>query len=272
MAMKTILLLIHHDEGQESRLLAALDIARAVRAHVRCLDVSVLPAIVSAYDGGIGEAQLLNIEQEREARNKRRLEARMAREDISWDWVDVSGQLPSVILDASKLCDLIVVSGKLGAFPAPDMLHIVSQIIVTSRVPVLAVPSGCSGFRVAGHAMIAWNGSGAAIAAMRSALPLLRLATKVTLREIDDGTVELCGEEAAAWLSREGVHADVSRELFFSRGVADLLCAEARGYRTDYIVLGGYGHSRLREALFGGITRRLLSESAVPLFIGHANP
>lgn len=267
--MKTILLLIHDDEGQESRLQAALDVARAVNGHLRCLDVSILPAMITAYDGGMGEAQLLTAEQERETANKARLEDRLAQEDVSWDWIDVCGQLPALILEAASLCDLIVVSRRLDEFPLPDMLRAASEVIVKSGMPVLAVPPSSRGFRVAGHALIAWNGSASATAAMRAALPLLRLAAKVTLHEYCDGTILIPAEDAATWLSREGVHAEIVREAFVSDLVADRLCAETRSRRIDYMVLGGFGHSRLREALLGGVTRQLLSESAVPLLLAH---
>lgn len=267
--MKTILLMIHDDEGQESRLQVALDATRALDGHLRCLDVSILPAMITAYDGGTGGAQLLTAEQEREIGNKTRLAARMALEDVRWDWVDVCGQLPAVILDAASLCDLIVVSRRLDDFPLPDMLRAASEIVVKSRAAVLAVPPTCRGFRPTGHALIAWNGSPSAITAMRAALPLLRLASRVTLREYSDGTILVPAEDAAAWLSREGVHAEIKRETFVSDLVADRLCAETRSRRIDYMVLGGFGHSRLREALFGGVTRRLLTESEVPLLLGH---
>ncbi len=267
--MKTILLLIHDDEGQESRLQAALDTVRALNGHLRCLDVSILPAMFAAYDGGMAEAQLLTAEQERETHNKGRLEARLALENVSWDWVDVCGQLPASILEAANLCDLIVVSRRLDDFPLPDMLRAVSELIVKSATPVLAVPPASRGFLPTGRALIAWNGSASAIAAMRAALPLLRLASQVTLREYSDGTILVPAEDAATWLSREGVHAEIKREAFVSDLVADRLCAETRSRRIDYMVVGGFGHSRLREAVFGGVTRRLLSESEVPLLMAH---
>lgn len=90
--MKNVLLLVHDDEGQEARLQAALDLTRALDGHLSCIDVALFPAMVGdIYSPGIAEAMLLTDEREREGKNKTALEARLAHEDVSWDWTDVTG-------------------------------------------------------------------------------------------------------------------------------------------------------------------------------------
>ena len=93
--MKNILLLVHDDQGQEARLQVALDLTRAFGGHLSCLDVTILPALVGDYYGGAtGGAMLLAEESDRETRNKAALEARLAHEDVSWDWQD--GRTPAL--------------------------------------------------------------------------------------------------------------------------------------------------------------------------------
>lgn len=267
--MKNILLLVHDDDGQEARLQAALDVVRAVEGHLSCLDVTILPMLVTDYYSGAGEGMLLADERARESANKARLEERLRHEDVPWDWVDTCGPLTSCVTEAAGLADLIVVNRKLESFPLPDMLNVAAGIIVGARKPILAVPEASRGITFAGHVLVAWDGSPSATAAMQAAVPLLKLAEKVTLIEFEDGSAGMPAEEAASYLSREDIHAVVRREHLDGHPVADRLCAESRNHRYAYIVMGGFGHSRLREAMFGGVTRRMLSESPVPLLLVH---
>src|SRR5690349_12918136 len=108
--MKNILLLVHDDTGQEARLQAALDIARAVRGHLTCLDVAVMPVLFGEHYATSAEAMLLADEREREAANRERLEARLAREDVPWTWVDTVNDIPAALEEAAKTSDLVVVN------------------------------------------------------------------------------------------------------------------------------------------------------------------
>lgn len=267
--MRNVLLLVHDDDGQEARLQAALDVVRATEGHLSCLDVAVLPMLVTGYYGAPEQGILLAEEVARESANRARLEERLRHEDVAWDWVDSCGTIVSCVTAAAGLADLIVVNRKLESFLMPDMLAVAGGIIMESRKPILAVPQASRGIMLAGHALVAWDGSPAAIAAMRAAVPLLKLAEKITLLEIDDGSVAVPAEEAATYLSREDIHVSIRRERLGEHSAPERLCAESRSHQFAYIVMGGFGHSRLREAIFGGVTRRMLSESAVPLLLAH---
>lgn len=97
--MKNILLIVHDDAGQEARLQAALDVARALDGHLTCLDIAIMPVLVGDYYSGIGEAMLLADEHAREATNREGLEARLAREDVPWDWKEATGNLAPCVTD-----------------------------------------------------------------------------------------------------------------------------------------------------------------------------
>ena len=88
--MKNIVLLVHDDEGQEARLQAALDLTRTLGGHLRCVDVTPLIVVAGDMYVGIGQGAVLVDERESEARNKERLTARLAKEDVPWDWIDAS--------------------------------------------------------------------------------------------------------------------------------------------------------------------------------------
>ncbi|MEI9851007.1 MAG: universal stress protein [Sphingomonas sp.] len=108
---------------------------------------------------------------------------------------------------------------------------------------------------------MAWNGSLQAGEALRAAVPLLALASEVILLEVDDGTLEAPVEEAAQYLSRHGIEPVVRRATTAIASASDVILADVAALDADYVVMGGYGRSRLAETLFGGVTRRMLAES-----------
>jgi len=267
--MKNILMLAHDDAGQEARFQAALDITRAVEGHLTCADVAILPALVGDYYSTMGEAVLIADERDREAANRDRLEGRLAHEDIQWSWLEMTGDIAPCITDAAGLSDLIILNRKLDSFTTPDMRGAAEEILLRSDKPLLVVPEDANGIRLNGRVIVAWDGSPQASAALRAAVPLLKLAISVILLEIDDGSVKTPAEEAASYLSRHGIRPIIRRETAVGQGAAAVLLKETSSRAIDYVVMGGMSHGRLIEALIGGVTHKMLSESPVPVFMAH---
>lgn len=267
--MKNILVLVHDDAGQEARLQAALDITRAVDGHLSCLDVAIMPVVVGYDWSGYAAAMLLEQERMAEDLNRLALVKRLEKEGVAWSWINATGDVVSSLESAAVLNELIVVNCRLEADAYPDMRASTSNLIVNSGKPVLAVPEKAKGFATAGRALIAWDGSPQSDAAVQAAIPLLRLATHVTIAEIDDGSIRTRAEDAAALLSRHGVHPFVVRESSPRDGVGEKLLSVVAQRKADYVVMGGFGHSRLAEALLGGVTRTMLTRSPVPILFAH---
>lgn len=268
--MKNILVLAHDDPGQEARLQAALDLGRTLGGHLTCIDVTWTPPIVSNgfYDDAYAVAQVVTEERSREAVNRARLSARLETEDVPWNWIDVSGDFAACIEQAATLADVIVVNRELEPASAPDMLRTAADVIVRSERPVVAVPSGCRGFKT-DAALIAWDGSRTAAAALQAALPLLQHTTNVTILEIADRGTALPAEEAAQYLSRHDIHADVRRVIQHAGDVGKTLLAETSEVACDYVVMGGFSRRRWLETLFGGVTQTMLKHAPVPVFYAH---
>ncbi|SDD87097.1 Nucleotide-binding universal stress protein, UspA family [Sphingomonas sp. YR710] len=267
--MKNVLLLIHDDAGEEARLQAALDITRAVSGHLTCLDIVQLPLLVGAdYMLADAEVALLASVREREAENRGRIMARLKVEDVAWDWADATGDIAGLLKAEASLTDIIVLNTAFADHVPPDMRAIVSDVVMRAGKPVLAVPQEAHGFDVRGQALIAWNGAPAIAETLRTTIPLLALATGVTIVEIGQ-TEGPPAEEAATYLSRHGIHARIDREVPLEWTVGDALLATCRDRLPAYCVIGAYGHSRLRERMIGGVTRRMLAESPVPVVLGH---
>jgi len=267
--MKNILLLVHDDAGQEARFQAALDVTRAVEGHLICVDISVLPVLVGDFYSGAGTAMLLADERQREADNRSQLEARLATEQVSWNWVEATGTIADCLRDASALADLIVVNRKLDDFPVPEMRSVAGEVVLKSHKPVLAVPDSSRGLNLSGRVLVCWDGSACATAALRAAVPLLQLAETVVLLEIEEGGGKGDVEEAAAYLSRSGIKPLVRRRGASLDRISTIILDDIRHERADYVVMGGFSHLRFTEALFGGVTRRMLTESPVPLLLAH---
>jgi nucleotide-binding universal stress UspA family protein len=267
--MKNILLLVHDDGGQEARLQTALDVARGLDAHLTCLDVTQLPVIVDDGMNSIATAMLLEDERARETTNRERLEARLANEDVAWDWIDVTGSITECIIAVSALADLIIVNRKIDSNFGPDMRSITGTIAIQSHRPLVAVPDDLRTFATGGMALIAWDGSAPVIATMRASIPLLKLASSVHIFTVRNGSETVDAEEAAVYLSRYDIHASVRRIESEVKQHDELINTECATINADYCLMGAYGHSRIREALFGGVTRRMLTTSALPLILGH---
>lgn len=266
--MKNVLLLVHDDAGQEARLQAALDLTRALSGHLNCVDAVEVPVVIDGFGGG-GMAMLLADERQREAANRAAVEPRLAREGISWSWTEAVGYLPACVADAAKTADLVVLNRKLDAFPAPDMRHIVADVLTQSRALVVAVADDCRGFNAAGKVIIAWDGSERVMSAVRRAVPLLTLAAEIKIVQIGECAGDALNvKEAATYLSRHGIHAEVELAPDAS-SVAVAIRSEAERYGADYLLMGAYSHSPIREALFGGVTRAMLSACSLPMVLGH---
>lgn len=264
--MKNVLLLVHDDSGQESRLQAALDLTRALDGHLSCVDVAV-PATVNGDYYGIAAVGLLEDERTREAANKTGLVARLAQEDVAWDWTDVTGTLADGVIEAAGLADLIVLSRKLSDDRDPDMHDVASRVLMHAHTPIVAVPDTLTRFAFA-RALVAWDGQSAAAAALRACVPLLARADAVEIFMAHDGSERTDATEAAEYLSRHGIHATV-RTIDDGLTAPDrLIEAGCERFGADYIVMGGYTHGRLLET-FGGVTKRMLATCRVPLVLNH---
>ena len=267
--MKNVLLLVHDDPGQEARLQAALDLTRALGGHLICLDVAVPPFLMGDPYGMPIEGQLVEEERAHQAQNRATLQARLAREDVPWTWVDAGGGFADALNRAAGSADLVVVNRQLDSFAPFDMRTVAGDVVVSSGRAVVAVPEKSRAFAAAGKAIVAWDGSEEAMNALHSAVPLLRLASSVEILEVDDGSLRVSAEEAASYLSRHGVSARIVRRDAKGRATSNVIVAEAGAHDADYVVMGGYGHSRLFEALFGGVSREMLGGSPVPVIMTH---
>ena len=265
--MKTVMVLIHDDAGQEARLQCALDVVRAVEGHLLCLDVVRLPVLADGFGVGTASAMLIVDEREREDSNIDRLEPRLADEGVSYEWARILSNSDSAICDAARLVDLIVV-GRQGIGEVAETGDMAARLAELTSAPILLVPTDQKSLDLSGKVLVAWDGSAPSDAAVRSAVPLLKLASEVEVVTVGEGSEDADPNEAAAYLARHGCHATARRVAKRGDTTAQLQDA-MRTSGAAWCVMGSYGHSRLRETLFGGASKTLLAKAPIPLLVSH---
>ena len=269
--MKSLLLHVQDDPGMDARLQAALSIARATGGHISCLHITPISLYI-ASDGITGAYMMPNFAKtldEMEVKMRARIEAHLKNEDVSWDYEHIDGDPAQEIVNRSSLADLIVMGRYHHRETRYTPITLIGDVLQSARAPLLVQPQQLNSFDVFGPAVVGWNGSFEAANALRAALPLLKLASAVHIVTVEEANEHMMPSLAAStYLSRHGVTSELHARLVSDTPVEDTIRSAAQVIGAGYIVMGGYGHSRAREFLFGGVTRNLLKECPTPLIMG----
>lgn len=269
--MKTVLLFANEDGGFESRLQAALDISRAFGAHVSCVQVTPFDSFIMGDPfGGVYTLPIV-VEAVREAEDKHRArtEQRLQIEGVGWDWSRFDGAPAQVVLDQARLADLIILSLPNGGGGYDGPLAMVGDVSLHARAPVLAMPQSSRSFDCQAPALVAWNGSAEAAHALRLTLDALGRAAQVNVVTVAEEKSDFPPTDAAQYLARRGIGCEIHEWPADGRSTADAIADAAKVLDTGYVVMGAYGHSRLRETVLGGTTRDMLHRGDLPLLLAH---
>lgn len=172
---------------------------------------------------------------------------------------------------AARCCDLVVLGQTDPDEPSPAVMPDFPEFVVLhGGRPVLILPCACSDKAEMNRILVAWNASIGAARAVTAALPLLVRARLVEIAVLGAGRPpdELDAMQLAQYLARHDVPVEVVCKEF-DRHVGDALLALAAQRNADMVVMGGYGHSRFREILLGGVTRTMLESMARPVLMAH---
>jgi nucleotide-binding universal stress UspA family protein len=214
-------------------------------------------------------AQMTGVEENRRAL----FEGVVGRQGIEAEWRVVPYLLH--YLDSSepavhaRYSDLAVVGGQdHQEVGLPDLVR---SLLLTSGRPTIVVPPGRPATRIR-RILVGWNARREASRALADALPLLVRAEAVEVLIVDGeghpgGDGQEPGAEVARHLARHGAAVAVRRLSSDGEEVGRVLLSRAASFRADLMVMGAYGHSRLSAWMFGGVTRTVLREARLPVFI-----
>lgn len=282
MAYRTILSVATDPVRAAPVVAAAAGLARAQDGHLDLLALGIDRTQVGYAYVGAG-AVMLEVAAERAEAEAREVEAALRRaaeaEAPGLRWgaesaVAQLGGLADLVALRARFADLVVLPRPYGQDRGPEDEAVVEAALFEGRAPVLILPEPLRPEPPAGRRIVlAWNQGAEAMAAARAALPLLAAADAVSITVVDppahgpersDPGGMLC-----QMLVRHGVKAEVSVLARTLPRVSDVLARHVRDIGADLIVMGAYGHSRLREAIMGGATRNMLESAEVPVFMAH---
>ena len=148
---------------------------------------------------------------------------------------------------------------------------IIETALFDSGRPVLVVPYVHKGAAKLDRGLVCWDGSRNAARAVGDAMPLLQRAKAVEVVTVGDQpkSREIPGADIAQHLARYGVKAEVKEIVAPDLDAGNVILSHAADISADFMVMGGYGHSRLRELILGGVTRSILATMTIPTLMSH---
>jgi nucleotide-binding universal stress UspA family protein len=275
--IKDVMVRLDGTAADEARLAAAEYISGVFDGHIIGIFLNILPLIMPAEGDTVAAAESAKaVQRAREAGDRREavLIQRLSQlqKPVDIRRFDVfSDTIGDIAAREARCADAFVALGPNGAPQEPE--NMIEAVLFGSGRHLFLVPNRKPATPDINNILVAWNGSRECARALAEAMPYLHKAKKVAVVSViaeaeveEDATI---GIEAVNHLKHHGIEATLHHPKRRSSDVGVALIAEARRQKADLIVMGGYGHSRLREWLLSGVTYELLHKAPVPLLIAH---
>ncbi len=275
MAIRDILVHVDNCRACRARVDVALDLAIAHGASLTGLYVIPSIEIPIYIEGGVPPGL---VEEQRIALDAQRAEAErlfgelVERGKLKTKYVALEGGVASCLNRFARHVDLMVVGQADDEDPRCVSGGLADNVVLESGRPVLVVPAGGFSGPVGERVLIAWNGSREAVRAVADALPLMARAERVEVVVVvpdSDDEDDSSQAQIATHLRHHGVAVETTVLVGKDSQAGELLLAHAVDMGADLLVLGGYGHSRLRELVLGGITKHMLQNMTAPVLMSH---
>jgi nucleotide-binding universal stress UspA family protein len=275
MSYKTIL--VHCDPSPKlpQRLEVAVELAQRFGAYLVGVHVQA-PIDIPAFSAGVvptfdlHEAYEASANAERDAARDAFVDATKGRRT---EWRLAKGYHEDELVIQARYADLLILGQTEPNVETRTPDDLPEMVAISSGRATLIVPHIGIRARPGKSIMLCWNASRESARAAAEALPFLMSADKVVVlivdtKSIGSGHGPEPGADVAAWLVRHGVNVTVVREAA-DPNVGELMLSHAATHDIDLIVMGLYGHSRLREVILGGASRTMLSSMTVPVLVAH---
>jgi len=286
MSLRTLLVPITGQASDEIVLDAAFSLARSFDAHISVACIRPNPMAIVQYavewsypillDSTVATAERHSVEVGRKAAamfERWRLCHQLPIAStpahgagVSVSWQEYAAETDEVLRDHARFADLVVMHG-LSEKPPIDGDAMLEAVLFDAGRPILLVP-GRPVDTFSGTALIAWDGAREVLSAVTAALPILARMGTVRILTVD-GNSGTKAEELAAHLAWHGISARTFDAPVGSASVGEAVLREAKQMEAGLLIMGGYHHSRAREIMFGGTTRRIISAAKIPVLLAH---
>ncbi|UDL92697.1 universal stress protein [Mesorhizobium sp. PAMC28654] len=270
MSYKSIIVNLAIDATPAPIVRVGIELAERFGAHLIGLAAADVPPLVATGDGMVYEGEVMQIQRteiEKRLAELREVFERLVPASITSEWGQAVCSPTRFLSVSARAADLIVTGGGDGdnVFRAAD----IGSLALGAGRPVL-VTAGNVEHILAKTVLVAWKDTREARRAVADALPFLAKANEVVVATIDtnrDESIRDSLDDVAVFLEHHGIKART--ELITGEADGDRLLTFARSIHADLVVSGAYGHSRLREWAFGGVTRTLIEESGINRFMSY---
>ena len=281
--MKTILVPTEHNSSMLSALDAALLLAQKFGSCIEGFPLRPAVADIVAMDPDAGLTMIAVKENDadmvRQSEEvfrtfmerhgvKRRADEAPESASLSWAWLASAPSGHDFVGSYGRVFDVIVLARPGGEWQSPSMVTLESALFESGRPVLIAPPKSPPSLGT--NVLIAWNRSTEQARAMAFAMPILRLARRISILTVEGSTVAgPSGVEMARSLRMNGIAAEPITLTAGKRSAGEAILAKAEELNCDLIVKGAYTQSRLRQMIFGGATRHILAHAELPVLMAH---
>ncbi|ACI99352.1 universal stress protein [Rhodospirillum centenum] len=288
MAFKKILCVLCGCGGDEAAVASAFSVARRFEAHVQGLFVSgdprdAVPMLGEGVSGSLVQ-QVMDIARKEGAEHATHARAcfdagRVAAGavpategpgpgGVTTSWTEQVGRPEDTVIAFARVADLVVFPHITTTEESQGILMFEAALMAGGK-PILVAPPTAP-HSIGSHPAVAWNGSIEAARTVGLSMTLLAAADDVHILTAGTGkTATAHGDRLAALLAWHGIHSTPYAVTVGHEPVGAALLRSAAEVGSDLLVMGGYGHSRLREMILGGVTRHVLNQATIPVLMGH---
>lgn len=278
MTLKDLFVHVNSSKHAGKRIDLAIRLAETFDAHLIGLytvpEFNVPAYVAAQLPAEVLTAQHALLEKGKNAA-KAAFEERMRKAGVEWEWRAADGDPGEMAALHARYADLAVVGQNDPEEDVPELeSDVPERVVLESGRPTLIVPYAGKFPKLGERVLVAWNGSAQATRAVNDALPLIARAKRVTILAINPaggpaGHGEVPGADIALHLARHGIKAEASHVFADDIDVGDMILSRASDDGADMIVMGAYGHTRVRELVLGGATRDILRHMTVPVLMAH---
>ncbi len=275
MAIKDLLVHVSDKKDSVPAVDAALALAEQSDAHLVGLGIA-LPAELPGYAAIRLPQSVFEIMESRE--KERLAEARALFESKAkkigrierCEWRVDRGHPVQVVEAHGRYADVVVVSQRQPHAEERRLNDLAEELMLGAGRPVIIVPYSAAPKRIGKRVLVAWDASREAARAVADAMPILELADAVDVFVANGAAgADVQGTDIAAHLAHHRLNVEVYTTETGDTPIGEALLNRVSESGADLIVMGGYGHSRMRESVFGGVTRHILEHMTVPVLMSH---